>query len=102
MAKAHIGSKILTSIVQDSQNNIQPASDSNSESDSDSDRVERIVGSTSTLSEANDSGDQAVDSQHQEAEETIPVSSTSRYGRKRSRVLRENYVPWHNIHVEMY
>ena len=93
--------KILTSIVQDSQNNIQPASDSNSEADSDSDRVERIAGSTSTSSEPNDSGDQAVDSQQQEAEETIPVSSTSRYGRKRTRVLRENYVPWHNIHVEM-
>jgi len=33
VVKAHIGSKILTSVVQDSQNNIQPASDSNSESD---------------------------------------------------------------------
>ena len=48
-----------------------------------SDRVERIVGSTSN------SGDQAADSQQQEAEETIPKSSTSRYGRKRTRVLRE-------------
>ena len=37
--------KILTSIVQDSQNNIQQASDSNSESDSD--RLECIVGSSS-------------------------------------------------------
>ena len=46
--------------------------------------VERIVGSTSNSSELNDSGDQAVDSQQQEAE-----SSTSRYGRKRTRVLRE-------------
>ena len=44
--------------------------------------VERIVGSTS-------SGDQAVDSQQQEAEETIPEAGTSRYGRKRTRVLRE-------------
>ena len=44
VVKAHIGSKILTSIVEDSQNNFQPASDSNSESDSD--RVERIVGSS--------------------------------------------------------
>ena len=41
VVKAHIGSKILTSIVEDSQNNFQPASDSNSESDSN--RVERIV-----------------------------------------------------------
>ena len=39
--------------------------------------------------------------QEQEAEGTIPESSTSRYGRKRTQFLRENYVPWHNIHVEM-
>ena len=44
VVKARIGSKILTSIVEDSQNNFQPASDSNSESESD--RVERIVGSS--------------------------------------------------------
>ena len=50
------------------------------------DRVERIVGSTSNSSELNDSGDQAADSQRQEAEETIPESSTSRYGRKRTLV----------------
>ena len=82
--------------------NIRPGSDSNSESDSDSDRVERIVGSSSNSSELNDSGDQAADSQQeQDAEETIPESSTSRYGRKRTRVPRENYLPWHNIHVEM-
>ena len=43
-----------------------------------SDRVERIVGSTSNSSELNDSGDQAADSQQKEAEETIPESSTSR------------------------
>ena len=53
------------------------------------DRVDRIVGSTSNSSELNDSGDQAADSQQQEAEETIPESSTSRYGWKRTRVLRE-------------
>ena len=100
MVKAHIGSKILTSTVQDSQNNIQPASGSNSESNSD--KVKRIVGSSSKSSELNDSGDQAVDSQQeQEAEGTIPESSTSRYGRKRTRLLLENYVPWHNIHVQM-
>ena len=80
VVKAYIGSKILKSIVQDSQNNIQPASDSNSESDSDSDRVERMDGSNSNSSELNDSGDQTTDSQQeQEAEETIPESSTSRY-----------------------
>ena len=93
VVKAHIGSKILTSIVQESQNNIQPASDSNSESDSDSDRVERMVGSTSNSSELNYSGDQAADSQ--------PESSTSRYGQQRTRVRRENCVPWNNIHVDM-
>ena len=88
--------------MQDSQNDIQPASDSNSESDSDIDRAERIVGFSSNSSESNDSGDQAaVSQQEQEAEETIPESRTSRYGRKRTRFLQENYVPWHNIHVEM-
>ena len=91
--KARIGSKILTSIVQDSQNNIQPTSDSNSESDNDSDRVERIVGSSNNSS--------ITHQQEQEAEETIPESSMSRYERKRIRILRENYAPWHNIHVEM-
>ena len=78
--KAHTGSKILTSTVQDSQNNIQPASDSNSESDSDSDRVECMDGSNSNSSELNDSGDQVADSQHGEvAEETVPEFSTFRY-----------------------
>ena len=87
------------------QDNIQPASDSNSasksDSDSDSDRVELIVGSSSNSSELNDSGDEAADSeQEQEAEETILETSTSRYGRKRTRVLRDNYVPWHNIPIQ--
>ena len=95
------GSKILTSIVQEKQTNIPLASDSNPESnsDSDSDMVEGIVGSSSNSSELNDSGDQAADRQQLE-QETIPESSTSRYGRKRTRVLRENYVPWNNIHVD--
>ena len=52
--------------------------------------VEGIVGSTSNSLELTDSGDQAADSQQQEAEETIPESSTSRYRWKRTRVLREN------------
>ena len=63
--KAHIGSKILTFIVQDSQDNIQPASDSNSASNSDSGGVEHIVGSSSNSSELNDSGDQAADSEQE-------------------------------------
>ena len=88
VVKAHIGGKILTSIVQDSQNNIQPASDSNLESENDSDRVEHIIGSSSNSSELNDSRDKAADSQQeQEADETIPESSTSRNGRRRKRVL---------------
>ena len=104
MVKAHIGGKIMTFIVQDRQKNIQPAaSNSNSESATDSYRVKCIVGPTnSNFLELNPSRDQAADSQQeQEAEETILESSASRYGRKRTRVLRENYVPWHNIHGEM-
>ena len=51
--KAHITNKVLSSIVQDSQNNIQPASFSNSESDSDG--IERILRAPSNSSEQNDS-----------------------------------------------
>ena len=90
--KAYFGSKILISIMQDSQNNIQPASDSTSASNSDSDGVESIVGSRSNHSELNDSGDQAAESeQEQEAEGMILKTSTSQYRRKRTRVLRDNY-----------
>ena len=63
VVKAHIGSKVLISIVQEKQTNIPLASDSNPESDSDSDRVEGIVGSSSNSSELNDSGDQEADRQ---------------------------------------
>ena len=102
MVKAHTGSKILTSTVQDSQNNIQPASDLNSESDSDSDRVERMDGSNSNSSELNESGDQAADSQQEQvAEETVPEFSTFRYGQQRTRILREKYVSRNNIPIEM-
>ena len=58
---SHMDIKIFTSIVQDSQNNIQPGSDSNSASNSDSDRVERVVGSSSYSTELNVSGDQAAE-----------------------------------------
>ena len=66
--KAHIGSKILTFIVQDRQKNIQPAasnsSNSNSDSATDSYRVKRIVGPTNgNFLELNDSRDQTADSQ---------------------------------------
>ena len=37
-----------------------------------------------------------MDSQQQEAEETIPESSTSRYGRKGHESSEKNDVPWHN------
>ena len=63
--KAHIGSKILTSNVQDSHNNIQPASASNSASNSDSDSIEHIVGSSSDSWKLNDPGDQAADSEQE-------------------------------------
>ena len=54
------------------------------------------------LSESNNSVDQEmVSQQEQEAEEMILETSTSQYRLKRTRVLRDNYVPWHNIHVEM-
>ena len=80
VVKAHISSKI--SIVQDSHNSIQRAPDSNWE--------------------PNDLGDQEGDSQReQEAEETIPEYNGFRYERKRTRILRENYVPWHNVQVGM-
>ena len=66
-----------------------------------SDRVDRIVGSTSTCnsSELNDSGDQAADSQQEEAEEMIPESSTEKDMTPPTCILC--HVPWHNIHVEM-
>ena len=91
VVKARVGRKILTSIKQEKQTNIPLASGSNPESDndSDSDRVEGIVWSSSNSSELNDSEDQAADRQQLE-QETIPESSTSRYGRKRTRILREN------------
>ena len=39
--------------------------------------------------------------QEQEAEETVPEFSTFRYGQQRTGVLREKYVLWHNIPIEM-
>ena len=43
-----------------------------------------------------------MDSQQEgEAEEMVPEFSTFRYGQQRTRVLREKYVPWHNIPIEM-
>ena len=103
VVKTHMGVRFELLLCRTvCQDNIQPASDSNLASSNNSDRVERIVGSSSSTSEQNDSGDQAADSElEQEAEETVLETSTSRYGRKRTRVLRDNYVPWHNIHVEM-
>ena len=91
VVKARVGRKILTSIVQEKQTNIPLASGSNPESDnnSDSDRVEGIAWSSSNSSELNYSEDQAADRQQLE-QKTIPESSTSRYGRKRTRILREN------------
>ena len=88
VVKAQIGSTVFhfNCMCRKNKTNISLASDSNPESHSD--RVEGVVGSCSNSSELNDSGDQAADRQQLE-QGTIPESSTSRYGRKRTRVLRE-------------
>ena len=99
VVKAHIGSKILISTVQDSQNNIQPASDTNSESDSDSDRIESIVGSSSYSSEQNDSGDQTADSQQEKLKKRY--LSLVFLNMDMSPLIRELIAPWYNIHEEM-
>ena len=67
VVKTHMGVRFELLLCRTvCQDNIQPASDSNSasksDSDSDSDRVELIVGSSSNSSELNDSRDQAADS----------------------------------------
>ena len=91
VVKAHIGSHILSSMVQESQDDTeQPTSDS-SDADSDADQVDRVVGSSS-------SSDSDTEQEVQVAEET-PQSSTSRYGRKRMRVMNESFVSWQNIEM---
>ena len=57
-----------------------------------SNRVERIVGSTSNSSELNDSGDQAADSQQQEAEETIPESTGASNDKISAKYLKYHFL----------
>ena len=91
--KAHIGSKILASIsAQDSAE----ASTAQTASDSESDFVERSIGSvTSASSESSDSSDFS-EGRYAVTEATIEASS-SRYGRKQTRVQRDNFVAWAQI-----
>ena len=91
--KAHVGSKILASIsAQDSAE----ASTVQTASDSESDFVERSIGSvTSASSESSDSGD-FLEGRYTVTEATTEASS-SRYGRKRTRVERDNFVAWAQI-----
>ena len=56
-----------------------------------SNQVDRVVGSSS-------SSDSDTEQEVQVAEET-PQSSTSRYGRKRMRVMNESFVSWQNIEM---
>ena len=84
--KAHIASRILSGMEKQT-----PPREGTSTSGSESDEEERIVGSE-TLStssrELNDISDSPV-------LHTVDTS-TSRYGRKRARVVRDSYVPWQN------
>lgn len=84
--KAHIGSRMLSGMEQEN-----PLHEKTSTSGSESDVVERIVGSETSSTELSDERDSAV-------LHTV-VALTSRYGRKRTRVLRDNYVPWQNIEM---
>ena len=91
--KAHIGSKILASIsAQDSAE----ASTAQTASDSESDFVERSIGSvTSASSESSDTSDFS-EGRYAVTEATIEASS-SRYGRKQTRVQWDNFVAWAQI-----
>ena len=103
VVKSHIGIKILTSIVQDSENNIQPASDSNSESNIDSDRVKKSALLDLVLVVLQNYVTQEIRQQIVNLSNKLSlVRLDTDTGRKRTRVLCENYKLWHNIHVEMY
>ena len=92
MVKAHIGSKILASIVQDTE---AKRACTVPTSDSESDIIEQRIGSeNSTLSQSSDSSE---GSSCQEVTEAPPDATSSRYGRKRTRVMRDNFVSWAQI-----
>ena len=97
MIKAHIGSLLYNSMErqqprQPPQKNVSQqvtSSLSEVETDSQSDVVDRVVGSSpSSLSEESSSETDFIPE---------PRAETSKYGRKRARVERHNYVSWEKI-----
>ena len=98
--KAHIGSLLYNSMErqqprQPPLRNVQQqvtSSLSEVETDSQSDEVDRIVGSSPSSS--NNESSPETDFIPEPCVETLP---TSKYGRKRARVERDNYVSWDKI-----
>ena len=100
MIKAHIGSLLYNSIGR--QQPLQPplrnvhqqgtSSLSEVETDSQSDIVDRVV--DSSPSSSSDESSLEIDFLPEPGAETLP---TSKYGRKRERVERDNYVRWDKI-----
>ena len=70
----------------------QQATSSEVETDTQSDVVDRVVGSSPTSS--SDESSPETDFLPETGAETLP---TSKYGRKRARVERDNYVSWDKI-----
>lgn len=98
MIKAHIGSLLYNSMErqqprQPPLRNVQQrvtSSLSELDTDSESDVIERVVGSSSSSL----SDESSPDNLPEPCPETLPAS---RYGRKRARVQRDDYVSWENI-----
>ena len=97
MIKAHIGSLLYNSMErqqlrQPPLRNVRQqvtTSLSEVETDSQSDVVDRVVGSSpSSLSEESSPNTDFIPE---------PRAETSKYGRKRTRVERDNYVSWEKI-----
>ena len=97
MTKAHIGSLLYNSMERQQpqqpplRNVRQPVTSSLSEveTDSQSDVVDRVVGSSlGSLSEESSPETDFIPD---------PRAETSKYGRKRTRVERDNYVSWEKI-----
>ena len=97
MIKAHIGSLLYNSMGRQQlplRNVHQQATSSLSEveTDSQSNIVDRVV--ASSPSGLNDKSSPETDFLPEPGAETLP---TSNYGRKRTRVERDNYVSWDKI-----
>ena len=100
--KAHVGSLLFNSIERHQppqppqpplRNREQRASSSSSEleTNSENDVVERVVGSSSAILSDESSPETDLPAPYQE-----PLQ-TSKYGRKRARVERDDYFSWENI-----